>query len=110
MKKCRRTDAPKALSREAKGWWKRLVTEYGLDDEAGLLLLQIALESFDRMRSAQAAIDKDGPSVRDRWGQVKPHPLLTTERDSRSGMLAALRAMNLDVEPLRDAPGRPGGR
>ncbi len=87
-----------------------MVSEYGIKDDAGLLLLQTALEAFDRMKSAQAAIKKDGASVRDRWNQVKAHPLLPVERDSRAGMLAALRALNLDVEPLRDGPGRPGGR
>ena len=109
MKKSSKTDAPKALSREAKGWWQRLVAEYGLDDEAGLLLLQTALEAFDRMRSAQAAIEKDGASVLDRWGQVKPHPLLAAERDARSGLLQSLRALNFDVEPLKGI-GRPGGK
>ena len=54
-------------------------------------------------------IKREGQSTRDRFGQPKAHPLLTVERDSRSGMLAALKAMNLDMEPLNDRPGRPGG-
>ena len=45
----------------------------------------------------------------DRFGQVKSHPLLSVERDSRAQYLAALKALNLDLEPLRDKPGRPGG-
>jgi hypothetical protein len=32
------------------------------------------------------------------------------ERDSRSAMLAALRQLGIDLEPLNDAPGRPAGR
>ena len=65
---------------------------------------------FDRMREAQAALAKDGLTVADRFGQIKVHPLTVVERDSRSQMMAALRALNLDVQPLRDIPGRPGGR
>jgi hypothetical protein len=40
---------------------------------------------------------------------VKPNPACTIERDARQGLLAALRALNLDVAPLKPL-GRPGGR
>lgn len=98
-----------ALSREAKNWWREIVTEYGIADSGGLLLLRTALEALDRMRQAQKAIKTDGAVVRDRFGQPKPHPLLTIERDSRAAMIGALRALNLDVLPLHDRAGRPGG-
>ena len=97
------------MSVEARSWWRKLSREYEISDEAGRLLLLMSLEAFDRLRGAQRAIKKDGVSVKDRWGQVKPHPLLTTERDARAQMLMALKQLNLDVEPLRDRPGRPGG-
>jgi P27 family predicted phage terminase small subunit len=102
--------APKELSTEARSWWRRLVSEYSIDDDAGLLLLQTAMESFERMRLAQAAIKRDGVTVLDRFGQRKAHPLLPAERDARAQMLAALKALNLDVEPIHDRPGRPAGR
>lgn len=101
---------PRGLSTEAKAWWKRLASEYSIEDDAGLLLLQTGLEAFDRMRLAQEAIQRDGMTVRDRFDQRKPHPLLPAERDARAQMLAALKALNLDVEPLHDRPGRPAGR
>lgn len=105
-----KTPSPPAhLGKEARGWWIKICEEYAIDDEAGMLLLQIALESFDRMRGAQRVIRREGQSVRDRFGQQKAHPLLVVERDARSAMLAALKALNLDVEPL-GAPGRPAGR
>jgi hypothetical protein len=62
------------------------------------------------MRLAQEAIERDGMTVLDRFGQRKAHPLLPAERDARAQMLAALRALNLDVEPLHERPGRPAGR
>jgi P27 family predicted phage terminase small subunit len=101
--------APSHLSPEARRWWRRLQQEYAFDDQGGLLLLQTALESFDRMRAAQAAIKEDGATSLDRFGQLKAHPLLPTERDARAAMMAALRQLNLDLEPLRDGPGRPPG-
>ncbi len=100
---------PKTLSVEARRMWSRMLAEYDLADEAGLMILQTGLEAFDRMRGAQAAILKDGIVVRDRWGQTKPHPAASIERDSRAQYLGALKQLNLDMEPLRDGPGRPGG-
>jgi len=101
---------PKGLSTQSKALWKRLASEYAIDDDAGLLLLETAMEARDRMRGAQEAIERDGMTVLDRFGQRKAHPLLPAERDARSQMLAALKALNLDVEPLHDRPGRPAGR
>ena len=101
---------PVHLSKEAKAIWKDLLAEYGIDDVAGLRILRVALESFDRAQSARVSIDRIGLLVKDKFGQVKPHPLLPIERDSRAAFLAGLKALNLDLEPLRDKPGRPGGR
>ena len=100
---------PKTLSREAGAWWVRLCAEYPLDDEAARFLLETALTAFDRMRQAQQAIAEHGLTVTDRWGQTKPNPATQIERDARSGMLQAFKALCLDVEPL-NAPGRPPGR
>ncbi|MBU5635493.1 phage terminase small subunit P27 family [Geomonas sp. Red69] len=104
------TKAPKHLSKEARNLWDRLLKEYDIGDEAGLLILQTGLEAFDRMRDAQAVIAKEGLTVKDRFDQPKAHPLTTVERDSRAAMLAALKALNLDLEPLQDRAGRPAGR
>jgi len=106
----KKSDAPRHLTAEARRWWRALMGEFSIEDQAGRLLLQTACESFDRMRAAQSEIKRDGMTIQDRFGQQKPHPQLTTERDSRAAMLAALRALNLDVEPTRVAPGRPPGR
>lgn len=104
------SDPPKRLSSEARGWWRKLLGEYAIEDEAGRLLLMTAMEAFDRMRLAQNAVKRTGAVFKDRFGQFKAHPLLSVERDARAQMMAALKALNLDLEPLRDGPGRPPGR
>ena len=104
---CQKSEAPGHLSDDARLWWKRITAEFDISDDAGRLLLQTALEAFDRMKSCQRQIATDGEVVRDRFDQPKPHPLLSTERDARAQMLAALKQLNLDLEPLRDRPGRP---
>ncbi len=101
---------PKHLSREAKAWWRKLNEDYALNDQAARLLLQTSLEAFDRMRQAQKILEAEGPTFLDRFDQLKAHPLCTIERDSRAAMMAALKALNLDLEPLNDGPGRPPGR
>jgi P27 family predicted phage terminase small subunit len=101
---------PQHLSKEAKIFYKKVVAEYLIDDAAGLKILQVALEAFDRAQSARIAIDAEGMTIKDKFGQLKPNPLLPVERDNRAAFLAGLKALNLDLEPLRDRPGRPGGR
>ncbi|MFC1680358.1 P27 family phage terminase small subunit [Pseudomonadota bacterium] len=100
---------PVTLAHEAGEWWTRILKEYEIEDNAGLLLLQTALDAFDRMRQAQGLLAKDGLTVTDRYGQHKQHPAAAIERDNRSQMLMALKQLNLDLEPLRPGPGRPSG-
>lgn len=102
--------APKHLAESGRTLFAELVREYSIDDAAGIALLTTACECLDRIRAAQTAIAEHGEVVTDRYKQVKVNPACTLEKDSRNGMLAALKALNLDLEPLRDKPGRPGGR
>ncbi|MGE4194624.1 MAG: phage terminase small subunit P27 family [Pseudodesulfovibrio sp.] len=102
--------APAHLSKEAKSWWDNIMNEYEIQDQAGQLILQTGLEAFDRMRQAQGLLKKEGMTTVDRFGQPKAHPMTIVERDNRAAMLAALRQLNLDLEPLNDRPGRPAGR
>jgi hypothetical protein len=48
-------------------------------------------------------------TMKDRYGQIKVHPLCAVERDARSGFLNSLKALGLDVEPLKGI-GRPPGQ
>lgn len=103
------TKPPNHLSTEARKVWAKISADYDLTDTAGCLLLTTALEAFDRMREAQAVIAERGAIYVDRFEQPKSNPACVIERDSRAAMLAALKALNLDLEPLRDLPGRPPG-
>jgi P27 family predicted phage terminase small subunit len=98
---------PKHLSAEARKIWRSIVAEYEISDTAGLKILKTSLEAYDRMQKARESIDKYVMLVKDRFDQPKAHPLLTIERDSRAAFLAGLKALNLDIEPLKDRSGRP---
>ena len=104
-----RLKPPAHLKAPGRKFWSDLIREYGISDAAGLTLATTACECLDRLRAAQAAVEQHGEVVVDRYGAPKLNPALSLEKDARNGMLAALRALNLDLEPLRDGPGRPTG-
>jgi len=100
--------APRHLGKHGRELWKSLRREYDIRDAGGLALLTTAAECLDRMRAAQDAIKEHGEVVTDRYSQVKVNPACGLEKDARNGFLAAIKALNLDVEPLKQI-GRPGG-
>jgi P27 family predicted phage terminase small subunit len=95
------TRTPPHLSKESASWFKKIATEFGIRDQGGVLILQTVCEAFDRMRACQTAIEEQGATTLDRWGQVKIHPLCATERDARAQVLAGLKALNLDIMPSK---------
>lgn len=102
-------NAPEHLREGGRSFFAKVADEYSISDAAGLALLSRAAECVDRMAAAHAAIAEHGELVPDRYGGVKLNPGCALEKDARNGFLAAMRALNLDLEPLRDAPGRPSG-
>jgi phage terminase small subunit len=82
--------------------WADVVRQYRIGDGAGLALVTTAAECLDRLREAQALVRQHGVVIRDRYGGLKANPAIAVERGARDGMIAALRSLNLDLEPLRD--------
>jgi P27 family predicted phage terminase small subunit len=93
---------PNHLKAAGRRLWADIVAQYRIYDAAGLAYITTAAECQDRIRQAQKAIREHGPLVPDRYGALKQNPACFLERDARAGMLSALRALNLDLEPLRD--------
>ena len=89
------------LSTNAKKLKKSIIDEYTITDEAGLAILQTAMEAMDLMGQAQAVVDKQGLTTKGDRGQLKAHPLLSVIRDQRSQFLMGLKHLNLDLEPLK---------
>jgi len=100
----------KHIRRESRAEVRRLADEYGIEDAGGLLLLQTFADADTTERDAQDVVNEDGLTLIDRFGQTKAHVLLTVIRDARAQKMATLKALCLNIEPLRDGPGRPGGR
>lgn len=100
--------APVGYTSEAAKLWRQVREGWDLDAPA-VAILDSACRALMRVREAQELITKDGLISKDRFGQSKPHPAVLIERDSKQTLLRNLRALNLDLEPLHDRPGRPGG-
>lgn len=100
---------PKTLGEAGRKLWRRILEGYDLDD-AAMVILESACMNQDRESGATETISKEGTTTTDRFKQTKVHPAVLIERDSRAAKLRALKLLNLDLEPLRDGPGRPAGR
>ncbi|OPL16342.1 MAG: hypothetical protein AVO38_08310 [delta proteobacterium ML8_D] len=96
--------------KKAKAEAKKIRKEYETDDAGALQLLKTFVDAYALELRSMAQVEREGLTFFDRFGQPKSHPLLTVVRDARSQKLAALKALNLDLEPLRPGPGRPGGK
>src|SRR5262245_44777992 len=100
---------PSHLGKDGKQIWELLVSEYGIADAAGLMLVTTIAECKDRIVEAQRSIKQHGAVIETPSGHLRPNPANKVEVDARNGMLTAMRMLNLDLEPLRDRPGRPAG-
>ena len=99
---------PAHLGDAGRELWQSIQKDYAISDAGGLALLQQACEAADRVAECRVTIAADGAVVRS-GRSVRAHPLLAAERDARAAMLRAIRYLGLDIEPLRDRPGRPSG-
>jgi len=98
----------KTVISEAKVVRQKIQKEYGIEDSYGLYLLDRLEEDHGLLLELQRSIKKQGLITLDRYGAERPNPLLATLKDTKSRILATLKQLNLDLEPLRDGPGRPG--
>ena len=90
----------KQLSSEAGKLYRKIRRQWDIRDEPGLTLLLTACQALDRMREAQKLLTAEGIVKADRFGQDKPHPASQIEKESRAGLLQALKGLNLDLDSL----------
>lgn len=103
-KKKKKGGAPPQLSADARQAWREIVSEYDGWGVVELSILCSALEAYDRMKQAQKELRKK-LFMKDKYGQVRVHPCVSIERDSRQAYLRALR--QLGIGGVAGAVGRP---
>jgi P27 family predicted phage terminase small subunit len=90
-----RPKAPAHLSLATRKWWRQVVEEYQLETHH-LKVLQAACEAWDRLQEARERVGVDGAIISDRFGQLRPHPAIAIERDSRIAFARLVRELCLD--------------
>ena len=100
---------PKELGKPGRTLWKAIEDEYAISDAGGLALLLAACRAEDDISRMRETVAREGDVLKS--DPSKPHPLLAAIRGSEGVRRQAIRALNLDVEPLKGiGPGRPTGR
>lgn len=88
--------APESLSKASQALWLSILKDWSINDAGHLQVLLEGLHALDRAERCRQQINAEGETTLDRFGQSKPHPLLSAERDSRSQFLTAFKALGLD--------------
>ena len=97
------------LSSEAQKIFDGIQKEYDIQDEAGILLLQSAMESWDMCRNAEKEIEKYGLVIEDKYTKVKANPACTVLKEHKTLMLNYLKALNLDFSTIEQNNKIPSG-
>lgn len=90
--------APPTLSKAAAAWWGRIIEECGGLEDSQLWILECGLLQWDAGMRFRERIAADGEMLPDRFGQLKPHPLIPQMRDAFSGVRQTFKMLNLDLE------------
>jgi hypothetical protein len=99
---------PAALRETGAALWRSVTSDYVLSDPGSVETLYQACCAADRAADCAAAVERDGITVRTPSG-LKEHPLVKVELTARSLTCRLLARLGLNLEPLRDGPGRPAG-
>jgi len=75
-----------------------LVADYQIDDEGGLALVEVACQAHGRAQEARVQLERDGITVKDRFGQARAHPACAIERDALALLVRTIRALALEPD------------
>ncbi len=97
--------APTHLRDETRKWFMRVLRDWEMADHH-IRLLTLAAEAWDRCQEARGILAQEGIAIPDRFGQLRQHPAVAVERDSRIGFARLIRELRLDVDDSGEI-GRP---
>lgn len=102
----RKTVVPSHLRPATKAFWLETKAKYEMEQHHDHLFL-LACEALDRAAQAREILAGEGVTVRDDRGNLRPHPLLTVERDCRTAVARLFRELDLDADVPRSSPRPP---
>ncbi len=105
----RLVSAPEGLKSAGRKLWKAVATEFVLEPHTTPILAAACFQA-DRAEAARVEINRDGITTKDRFGQLREHPSVATERSASQAMKTLLRELGLDIVPEVRGNRRPGTR
>jgi hypothetical protein len=96
---------PRKLGDHGSSLWQSIQSEYKIDDAAGIEFLTQCCEASDQIAKLAERIAEDGEVIETENGP-KVHPALKEQLAHRSFIVRTLRALGLNLEPVRSV-GRP---
>lgn len=106
MKKSKKPRAPKTptdFRPATQQWIKQIREAWDLEEHQKRILLAAA-EAWDRHEEARELLARHGLTYKNKHGDIKPHPAVAIERDSRLAFVRCVRELNLDAEPPESRP------
>jgi hypothetical protein len=101
-------DPPAKLGAPGMKLWRSILEVYEFADAASYQVLYQSCACVDRAESCREIIDRDGELIYV-GKNCRSHPLLRDEMQNRALACRLLARLGLDLEPVRDGPGRPPG-
>ncbi|MEX2400559.1 MAG: P27 family phage terminase small subunit [Rhodothermales bacterium] len=98
MSDARLTAQIEHLQDHTQQWVRDLVRSYTFEP-VQLKLLILAAEAHERCSEAREQLKRDGITIKDRFDQIKRHPAVQIERDSRLSFSKLMRQLKLDLDP-----------
>ena len=74
---------PDYLGKTGRKWIKNQLSIVEIKPELEEILL-LAAHNLERIEAARKAVDKEGMYVEDRFGQLKPHPMVRAELEYKA--------------------------
>ena len=89
--------APSGLKAAGKSFWRKVLSEYQLEEAHDLQRLFQLCGCLDEIGEAEEVVEKDGRFILDRFGQQKEHPASRAIRDNKVLFCRILRELALDI-------------
>ena len=101
------TTAPDSLSERESEFYEHIIDEFDIQDAAGLRILEGTAKHWGIWSAGLAVLDREGMTILGPQGRPVQHPMIAVVHHAWFAVLAGFKALNLNLEPLRDGPGRP---
>ena len=89
------------LRKPTRDWFDSVLESYELEEHHRRLLLAAA-ECWDQSQLAREQLAEGGLTFTDRFGQERPRPQTTIEKDAKILFSRLVRELQLDHEPPRE--------